>query len=66
MDCSAAPMRLYCSPNAFRPGAQDAFSAAGLVVAYISASLIISSAETPQISAAHSGVLGVPSYLPKI
>jgi hypothetical protein len=42
-----------------RPGAQEAFSAAGLVVAYMSASFLMSAAFTPQIFSAHSGVFGV-------
>ncbi len=66
MACRAAAMRLYCSPKALRPGAQEALRAAGLVWAYMSASLTMSAALTPQISAAQSGVLGVPSYLPRM
>ena len=48
-------------PTPAFPGAHEALSAAGLVLAYRSASLRMSAAFTPQIGSAHSGVLGVLS-----
>ena len=53
------------SPSWWRAGAPPVKMQAGLVVAYLSASSLIVSAGTPQISDAHSGVFGPSSaHLP--
>lgn len=50
-----------CSPLNARVTAEQVRMAAGLVVAISTANASMTSGSTPQISLAHSGVLGTPS-----